>query len=452
MKSKIAMLLLSSFLLLSVSYSQDQWTSNTNGGQNNLSNVKKLSVFVAGTTGGVSGENRLKYSEELNSDAWFKQNIGVNDEAAMDGAFNNTMEMINCIYPYSAFIFQTLNVRPGQTYRFSWDVKRGTSTKFMYGVYNSTAYNFITSPTDYYNQTSSSVQRVSITFTTPPGCVEVKVFPFSYTTDTAAAAQPSTGTLYLGRMQVDSTGTASYVTTAGDPIIGSGGASTPAKYALFTDDSAKVGIGNNAPTQKLDVTGNIKFSGVLIAGSNAGTEGQVLTSAGPNAVPTWATQTGGGGTSQWVTTGTTINYGNGNVGINTNDTKGYKFAVNGEAIFNRAVVKQYAAWPDFVFQKEYKLPSLKSLEAFINANKHLPNIPSAAEVEKNGIDLGSNQAALLQKIEELTLYIIEQNKKQEEQNKQLEQLQKQLNEQNKKIEAVATPQNKKPKQPLQKEY
>lgn len=101
----------------------------------------------------------------------------------------------------------------------------------------------------------------------------------------------------------------------------------------------------------------------------------------------------------------------GTIGIGTSDTKGHRLGVNGSAVFTKAVVKQNNNWPDYVFEPKYKLPSLQEVEAFIKANKHLPEVPSAKEVAANGLDLGENQAVLLKKIEELTLYVIEQNKK-----------------------------------------
>jgi hypothetical protein len=107
----------------------------------------------------------------------------------------------------------------------------------------------------------------------------------------------------------------------------------------------------------------------------------------------------------------------GDVSIGTNDTKNYKFAVNGSAIFTKVVVKPYSGWADYVFEPSYKLPSLSSVEGYIESNKHLPGVPSAEDVEANGIDLGDNQTILLQKTEELTLYIIDQDKKLEEQKK-----------------------------------
>ena len=108
---------------------------------------------------------------------------------------------------------------------------------------------------------------------------------------------------------------------------------------------------------------------------------------------------------------------NGNVGIGTDDPKGYKLAVKGSMIAEEVVVKLYANWPDYVFTEKYGLMSLDEVESYINENSHLPNVPSAEEVEEEGINLGEMDAILLQKIEELTLYVIDlkkENKKQQE--------------------------------------
>lgn len=112
----------------------------------------------------------------------------------------------------------------------------------------------------------------------------------------------------------------------------------------------------------------------------------------------------------------------GNVSIGTAFSKGYKLAVNGPAIFTKAVVKNYSNWPDYVFDSSYQLPSLDSVSTFIQANKHLPDMPSTATVEKDGHDLGEVQKLLLKKVEELTLYVIEQNKVIIEQGKEIEKL------------------------------
>jgi hypothetical protein len=98
-------------------------------------------------------------------------------------------------------------------------------------------------------------------------------------------------------------------------------------------------------------------------------------------------------------------------GINYNGT--YKLYVESGILTEKVkvAVKNSAAWSDFVFDKDYNLMSLAEVESFIDENKHLPSIPSANEVVVNGIDLGEMNAKLLQKIEELTLYIISQDKR-----------------------------------------
>jgi hypothetical protein len=88
----------------------------------------------------------------------------------------------------------------------------------------------------------------------------------------------------------------------------------------------------------------------------------------------------------------------------------YKLAVGGKIIAEEIEVKLHQDWPDFVFNKDYLLMSLKDLARFINRNGHLPEIPSSNEIKINdGIPLGEMQSKLLKKIEELTLYILQQN-------------------------------------------
>jgi hypothetical protein len=107
-----------------------------------------------------------------------------------------------------------------------------------------------------------------------------------------------------------------------------------------------------------------------------------------------------------------IGMGNGNVGIGTVNTGSFKLAVEGKIGAREVQVTLANPFPDYVFASNYKLRSLFNLETYINQNKHLPGIPSAAEVEKNGgIELGQMNTKLLEKIEELTLYVIEINKK-----------------------------------------
>jgi len=102
---------------------------------------------------------------------------------------------------------------------------------------------------------------------------------------------------------------------------------------------------------------------------------------------------------------------NGNVGIGTQTTGSHKLAVEGSIGAREIKVEAFPNWSDFVFEKEYNLPSLREVEKHIKEKGHLKDIPSAKEVEKNGIFLGEMNSKLLQKIEELTLYTIAQEKK-----------------------------------------
>lgn len=119
--------------------------------------------------------------------------------------------------------------------------------------------------------------------------------------------------------------------------------------------------------------------------------------------------------TQWL--GVTSSSGNlyrtGNVSIGSNffddGAISYKLSVNGKA---RAMsFKVYPGWADFVFEDNYELPSLAEVESHIATYGHLQDIPSAKTVAKEGIELGEMNKLLLQKVEELTLYVIDLNKK-----------------------------------------
>ena len=129
---------------------------------------------------------------------------------------------------------------------------------------------------------------------------------------------------------------------------------------------------------------------------------------------------GGSSSGKWI-------YSNGmqydsadNIAIGASQVpSGYKLAVKGSALFTRVQVVAPGNWPDYVFKRGYRLRSLEELESYIDKHKHLPEIVSAAKVGVEGVDLGANQAAMLKKVEELTLYLIDENKQLKAQNSQL---------------------------------
>lgn len=106
-----------------------------------------------------------------------------------------------------------------------------------------------------------------------------------------------------------------------------------------------------------------------------------------------------------------LNPSGGAVAIGTTNPSNYTLAVGGTIVAEGIYCKLQQNWPDFVFEKDYDLPSLSAVEDFINENKHLPNVPSATDIRISEISLGDMNATLLRKIEELTLYIIEQDKR-----------------------------------------
>lgn len=122
---------------------------------------------------------------------------------------------------------------------------------------------------------------------------------------------------------------------------------------------------------------------------------------------------------------------NGNVGIGT-DTPDHKLDVNGTIRAKEVIVE--TGWADYVFEPDYPLMPLDKLEKVLKKEKSLPNIPSAAEVEKDGISVGEMNKKLLEKIEELTLYVIDIYRSNQELNEENTQLQKRVRILEKKME------------------
>ncbi len=180
--------------------------------------------------------------------------------------------------------------------------------------------------------------------------------------------------------------------------------STPA--LVIGDLTGRVGVGTTSPTAKLHVVGD----------DNDGSTGSVKITAGAQ------TMILDGNEIDATADGLNLNHntnqpvllanGGGNVGIGVtqaNLPNNYKLAVNGRIICEELRVQTYP-WPDYVFSPEYQLPTLAEVEKYIHENRHLPGIPAATVVEKEGLAVGDMQRLMMEKIEELTLYMIQLKK------------------------------------------
>ncbi len=199
-----------------------------------------------------------------------------------------------------------------------------------------------------------------------------------------------------------------------------------------------VGIGTVEPTAVLDVYGTAKFGGNIANLDAAGNPAAYQNLAGSGKMLVGHNRSGGGGETDFIVnegngaTGGFAFYsynnasqekqllrvlGNGDVGIGTSIPR-EKLSVNGN-IRAREVKVEANNWPDYVFEEGYKVKKLEELQSYIKENKHLPGMPTAKEVETNGVALGDVVKKLLKNQEELTLHLLAQQKKITELEKQL---------------------------------
>jgi hypothetical protein len=173
--------------------------------------------------------------------------------------------------------------------------------------------------------------------------------------------------------------------------------------------NGNVGIGTTTPVTKLTVSGSDDAGniGVLDLTTSGGTNLKL----GGNSSYSWLQSHNGKPLYiNQLGNNVVINSGAGNVGIGTTNPDS-KLTVNGNIHAKEVKIDLSIPAPDYVFSPDYKLKPLQEVEEYINENNHLPEIPSAKELEKNGLMLAEMNMSLLKKVEELTLYIIEQNKR-----------------------------------------
>ncbi len=200
---------------------------------------------------------------------------------------------------------------------------------------------------------------------------------------------------------------------------------------------------DNSSTTPLATGSNVfgLFSGDLMLRSywgvsvdlNDGSQGDSGNNAAYTRIPNTSSFTINSRTSPTAFTTLFAVRNNGNVLIGRTSQKNtsYKLDVNGPAHATSIVVNSDGA--DFVFEPTYHLNSLSWLAKYINQNHHLPEIASAKQMQADGLNLGDNQIKLLQKVEELTLYLIEKDKKQKEDENKLQSQQTEIKSQQEEI-------------------
>ncbi len=192
-----------------------------------------------------------------------------------------------------------------------------------------------------------------------------------------------------------------------------------------------VGIGTQAPANKLSVSGDANVDGLMLIRNSVNplAYGRLQHSGNNGNFHIDTYGTGGlflnyfSGTNTYIGNGANgINVAflnNGNVGIGTS-APGYKLDVCGT--IRAKEVRVETGWCDYVFANDYKLAPLSEVESYILANKHLPDVTPGAEIESNGLEVGKVSAQMIKKIEELTLYVIDQQKKIDKLQSQVEDL------------------------------
>lgn len=219
----------------------------------------------------------------------------------------------------------------------------------------------------------------------------------NYTTNQGVSKYITTG--YGGTLKLDTAGNLLFANTA---VSGAGEATATLINRLAINKNGNMGLGTTDPRELVHVNGN-----VTTQGNNKGYLFNVYNNSGYKYAAT-----GFGAALTYDSLGNlvfanTTSSGAANAAATLN--KVFILDKDGTLLSKKIKVTQ-TGWADYVFEPTYKLPSLHQVEQFIKQHKHLPDVPSAAQIEAEGNDLAETQSILLKKIEELTLYLIDQNK------------------------------------------
>lgn len=198
------------------------------------------------------------------------------------------------------------------------------------------------------------------------------------------------------------------VNLTGLPTSGPGSFPSSTMHPLCVSYEGRVGIGTNTPGKTLHIANGGNFGMTRLSGSyfcNIESIGRMVLTTDGYSNNFRGFFINNGSTDIFKVTPEMILYTNGGMDLFKVDNSGFLSA-------RKVTVTQSNPFPDYVFKKDYKLMPVYELEAYINANGHLPKIQSEAEVaqNQNQVDVGDMQTKLLEKVEELTLYIIQQQK------------------------------------------
>jgi hypothetical protein len=259
--------------------------------------------------------------------------------------------------------------------------------------------------------------NLGIGTSTPQGKLDVSG-QFYTSIGNSIVLRAQNGTNEGGQLRFDGAGTNRYFyfdNLAGDLRFISQNASDESEKIRILNNGS-VGIGTVNPTSKLHVSGSALFeTGEFLIQKTGGAELNLLNLSSNKK---WQVVSGfasgleiGNVTDNLIDANAPFYISaSGQVGIGTTSpNSNYKLSVNGKIRAHEVVVE--TGWSDFVFADDYRLKPLNEVEQYVKTNKHLPGIPSEKDVAANGVSLGEMQSKLLQKVEELTLYVIGLNQK-----------------------------------------